>query len=290
MAAGQWSSLPSEGVKTWKKTREQDFVLCPPERSGEAMDVEADSDVTWSEQPLLEALFQQALDWLVPQEPTAVEQIRRGIEAMFVQFPLYVAEFRMVAERLAAAARHLVTDEAMTLWQPLGHAVVLQILDEFARCFDSCIFLVDDAIEEREVSISAELLLDPKTWEFPTTPICEGKRLLISGTVQGTGCLEMRESMTFREAIQHFELTRWLEFSIVCLMLPGCLEEEKYLEVRSKWLSSLQCDGQCDWLLVLQQAACYVAHGGRLVLKAPSTFWQSELVCPFRSAFVSPLS
>ena len=116
LAAGRWQAEPTAGVRTWKKTKESDFVLCPPEITQEPLDIQADSDVLWNELPLLEETYQTILDWLVPADFRTLREFEEGLLAFFQVCPLYTHEFRMIAKKLAAAARFLVDEEQMCLW------------------------------------------------------------------------------------------------------------------------------------------------------------------------------
>ena len=63
-AAGLRSELPQGGLKQWRKTKELDYVLCPPQRCQQALTIAPVADLAWEEQPLLSQLHQDALDWL----------------------------------------------------------------------------------------------------------------------------------------------------------------------------------------------------------------------------------
>ena len=56
IAAGLLADEPAAGVCTWRKTRMEDFVLCPPEAQQLLLQNDPDADVLWKEQPLCRRL------------------------------------------------------------------------------------------------------------------------------------------------------------------------------------------------------------------------------------------
>ena len=280
IAAGFEQDEVASGVKTWKKTKLHDFVLCPPEKRDQPLQHEPTDRVLWNEQPVLRDAFQTALDRLVPFDHTDVAACRNGLIECLRPFPLHEHELRIIFSELVAAAKHLLYDEAMQLWKELGPGKVLDMLDDEAQNFSSEVFLPQGYRDEREVKLSEELLCNPETWSCSTFP-GEGPCLCVAKDVQVTTDLDCAVCVTYPCASDLWNDTQWREYGCVQLILPPVLEEVEYLWWRSKPTTSL-CDGRDGALwFVLKAAICFAGKGGQVCIQAGDDFWSSALAAPF---------
>ena len=279
-AAGLRSAEPAAGVRTWKKTRVQDFVLCPPEVRHEPLKNLPDDDVLWNEQPLLQEAFQKVLDGLVPSDYSVVEEYKSGVVRLLGDFPLHEFEFRVVLGRLVTAARHLIEEEEMNLWCTVGHRQVILLLESLRDGLSSESFLPAEFQECRELKLDETILYAGETWTCTAAPL-SGITLLVQVESQGTSCSATTVLRPI-DALVSWNRDGWHGVGRIIVRLPSELEEVGYLGVRAEKDTSLRHGDPGVYWKLLVAAACFKGRGGAVAILACSSFWSTSFAIPFR--------
>ena len=226
----------------------------------------------------MQDLYQKMLDWSVWFEDADEEALRDGIVALFRTAPLYDDEFRMVAARLLAAAKHLVDDEQLQVWTH----VVYRILEDFALNFRSAVLLPVGGHDEG-VRPDATFLTLCSTWPVPTTAPRRGNSLLYidASSLQRTGC-----SVTVADkhtALELWETTRWRALDEVVWNVMAVPAPEAFFGTRLRLPDS--ADEDMIGMLLLRAVAAFIGDGGSAAAGASEAFWNSHLSLPLNWGF-----
>ena len=287
VAAGLRTESAAAGIKSWQKTRTQDFVLCPPERRDTPLQHEPMDNVLWHEQPLVRDAFQAALDRIVPCESGDADEFFRGVCEQLRSFPLHEHELRAVFAELEKAARHLLRDEGMNLWQNIGPEVLLRLLRDNAQSFSSEVFLPPGFYDERDIQLSDAYLCNPQTWACVARAE-QGSCLCIAEQAQVTGDRATTDYVTYQQACTMWSADRWGGLSCVYIRLPHVLEGVEYLRWRARSRTPLSDRRDGNIWDLLKAAICFLGHGGQVHLLSHEDFWSSAIAVPFKSTLVSP--
>ena len=255
-----------------------DFALCPPQRCSAPLTCAPVEDLSWQEQPRLQQLYQSTLDWLVGFEGTDSCHLLQGILRCFKPFPLYEHEFRQVAARLAAAARSLIFEEDLHVWQEVGHEEVFRVLDELTSSFRSTVFQ-DAEVETLASPAPVEEYLSPSSWPAPQQSAVPKDGLEVIVNDSSPGRLAAQCHLSSVEALQQWAQNAWGHFASIELTLPVCPCPTAFAGAR---LSSY--DSGCvesRTLLLLRCAALFHGRGRVVCIRAEERFWDSSLALPF---------
>ena len=282
LAAGLRHSEPMGAVRSWKKAHGDQAVLCPPQRTAAALTVEPVADVQWSEIPSLQILFQEGLDSLVWFEGSDLQCARSGLLDVLSKGALYEEEFRQIGRRLLEAARVLLFQDELLIWQEVGADNILSLLEDVAENFRSTIFLRAAADGEEMAKPDDQLLFTHASWQAPTetTLNCPGAGPTLHIMPSFVRCGNNGSIVASPlEALQDWLSAQWTQYSTVHIHLPGDLEPRDYYGSRLSAQAFSQ-SGQI-YAVLLRHVATFCWRGGRTHFKASRGFWASNLVLPF---------
>ena len=285
--AGYGAEVPQGSIASWDRSKATTFILCPPQRAIQPCNIVPAEDWRWKEQPLLQQLYQKVLDWLVWFESADEEELRQGILALFKQVPLYDDEFRMVAAKLLEAARILVEDEALNVWQEVGHHKVYQILADFAQHFRATVFL-PTCLQEEAVRPDVTHLLNGCTWTISVTerPVT-GRQLCVNCTVPFVAN-ESVDRVDEHTALRMWETSKWCEFDRIVWKIVDPLKPEAFFGARLRLPEQAEVDAVP--MLLLSAVSVFLGQGGQATVCAGEWLWSSHLCLPLAgvSRVVSP--
>ena len=282
-AAGKRHDVAQPGIKTWKRSRE-DFVLCPPQRVASPLAAPQGVQRKWMDTPHMEEAFQAALDRMVWYEGSSLRCLAEGLFGVIRSFPFYTDEYRLIWQRLASSARHLVHDEELQIWQGLGPDALFQFLDEQAIGFLPSQLVQLPSAFDCKLSWSATQLFDALFWAQPRalSERRSGCQLVIGAWDQGTNVQSAAKHVSVIEALSLWFEDRWMSFGCICFRLSERVEEEALYSCRYLTASSLSHAPtsvlQARLLVCLREAEC---EGCEILLSAPCWFLQCPLALPF---------
>ena len=287
-ALGLKSEQPQEGIKRWKQQPTADFVLCPPERRLAASQAAPSSNRKWQDNPSMEQAFWEIMDQLIYFEGADVQQMVCQAVDVLRKFPLYKDECRLIFDRLARSAKHLILEEEMELWEAATPQGVWSAFAQLAREFECWTFLEDCMPQPVSRVIPNCRLRDIDMWRglVSAFPGSNGllKHLQIGEPNQGT-CQSMTvERCGAVEAVEMWHLNAWGKVGSVTVELLQYKEEGMYLRTRHALFPSLgKLTSDIVAHALLRICWQFAMRGGLVAIEAPRPFWLSEAALPFRA-------
>ena len=290
LAAGLLHDEPQVPARSWKKVRAEYSVLCPPQKTQPALNVQPVADVRWAEVPGLQILFQEALDWLVWIETADIDAVRQGLLKIFSSYTLYDSEFRQVAGKLLLSAKELLVEEELRIWTAVGPDLVLNLLADFSEHFRGTVFLTSSPEGCAVERVDMRTVLSAEVWKADTmvrTAKCSSLPILRISSMLPLRPTSNRQVLTPIEAMREWHASGWKHFSSVEVSLKKAVDPLAFFGARLSMQAATE--PQHVTIFLLRHLASYLSHGGTVRLDASSEFWRSSIAFPFFGArsFVS---
>ena len=235
LAAGLLHDEPRVSARSWKKkVREEYSVLCPPQKTQPALNVQPVADVRWGEVPSLQKLYQEALDWLIWIETTDIDAVRQGLLKIFSAYTLYDSEFRQVAGKFLLAAKELLFEE-LRIWTAVGPDMVLNLLTEFSEHFRGTVFLTTSPECHDFERVDMRTVLSANVWKQVAkarTATSSSLPILCISSTPPLRQLGNRTVLTPTEAVREWHANECKHFCCVEVSLKEAIDPLAFFGVR----------------------------------------------------------
>ena len=232
--------------------------------------------------------FWDVLDWIIYYDGACFDEVSKEIVDRFSVYPFYQDEFRLILRRLADAARHLVFDEGVVLWQALGPEVMISKLTHWALAFDSLIFSDQKESMLGYTKVDEQVLNDDGFWLslLPAQPAVQKdyQKVVLRNDVLGTQAEVACSCCNFVQALAEWQADTWNRYSCVLLHVQRYREEGLYLGTRHLQYPSLDGSSPDQGLFhVLRCCWNFAVQGGPVAICADESFWASGISRPFQA-------